>query len=120
MDNLEMKELGADDILNSNDLKYEKVEVPEWGGFVYVKMMSAKERDAWEYANYVNKENAIRNVRGSLLQKTICNVEGKLIFKEEHAEQLGEKGSSAVERVFSVAQKLNKLRASDLEDMTKN
>ena len=38
----------------------------------------------------------------------------------EDVKALGDKGSGPVERIFNVAQKKNKLRNSDLEEMTKN
>ena len=43
-----MESLSRDQILKAADLKVEKVDVPEWGGAIYLKVMSVGERDSYE------------------------------------------------------------------------
>ena len=43
-----MKLLSRDEILAASDLTKELVEVPEWGGSVYVRAMTGTERDSYE------------------------------------------------------------------------
>ena len=40
--------LTKDAILQAQDSKLEKLEVPEWGGHVFIKSMSGTERDNFE------------------------------------------------------------------------
>ena len=40
--------LSRDDILGSDDLRLERVDVPEWNGVLYVRVMTAGERDQFE------------------------------------------------------------------------
>jgi len=42
------KALTKEQILGASDIEIEKVDVSEWGGFVYVKGMTAKQRDDFE------------------------------------------------------------------------
>ena len=42
--------LTRDQILQANDLVTETVEVPEWGGSVFVKSLTGVERDQFEAA----------------------------------------------------------------------
>jgi hypothetical protein len=39
--------LNREAILGAVDLKKELVKVPEWGGEVYISMMTGEARDAW-------------------------------------------------------------------------
>ena len=43
-----MPSLSRTDILGAKDLGLTPVEVPEWGGTVYVRSMTARERITWE------------------------------------------------------------------------
>lgn len=46
------KPLSREDIRQVQDMKQERVEVPEWGGHVYVRSMRGDERDLWEARTY--------------------------------------------------------------------
>jgi hypothetical protein len=52
---MEQKVLGKIDILKSKILKKELIEVPEWGGSVWVQEMTAEQRDRFD--NWVVKRN---------------------------------------------------------------
>ena len=47
------KALDRETILTAKDLTTEKVDIPEWGGYVFVKEMTAAERAEWEYEAFV-------------------------------------------------------------------
>lgn len=72
--------LNKQDILDIKDIEIEKVEVPEWGGFVFVKGMTGMERDTFEASIVQQRGKDARvnmvNIRAKLAAQTICDEEG--------------------------------------------
>ncbi len=112
--------LNRDAILSAVDLKKELVKVPEWGGEVYIGMMTGEARDAWEQSLIGGKGNNLENIRARLVAFTAVDEEGKRIFSNDDANALGQKSSTALERCVKVAQKLNRLTEQELDDLVKN
>jgi hypothetical protein len=79
--------------------------------------MSGTERDSWEQA-ILGADAA--NVRALLAVRVCVDEAGNRVFQDEDAEALGEKSAAALERIAKVAQRLNLLRKSDLEDAKGN
>lgn len=106
-------------ILDSQDLPRELVEVPEWGGAVYVRTLNGTERDQFEQS-MVGKKNKtnLDNVRARFAVLTICDESGMRLFNTSDAEQLGKKSAAALDRVFAVAQRLNGFSDSDSEELS--
>lgn len=120
----EVKALTKEQILGASDIQIKKVEIPEWNGFVFVKGMTAKERDDFE-ASIIRMNGKVRKVdmrdlRAKLVSKSICDKDGKLLFDEKDIKELGEKSASAVQRIFTVAQELSGLTDEDAEELLKN
>ena len=115
------KILGRDDILGADDLKTERVNMPEWKGAVYVRTMTAAERDSFE-AEMSDAKGVVdpRNIRARLAVRVLVNGDGNRLFEDGDAEALGAKSGGAVDRVFDVAQRLNRLGRRDIEDLAKN
>jgi hypothetical protein len=114
--------LSRDAILASrNTLRSEDVEVPEWGGIVRIREMTGSERDAWEQSLVGAKGKInIENVRARLVSRCAVDESGARLFSDEDAEALGQTSAAALERVARVAQKLNKLSETDLEEAKGN
>lgn len=114
--------LSRDEILGANDLATELVEVPEWGGSVRARTLTGAERDAFEMAVYTmrQKAGAAVNIRALLVALCVVDDEGKRLFSERDAAQLGAKSARALDRVFSAAQRLNGLTAADVDELAKN
>jgi hypothetical protein len=109
-------------ILKSDDFEIRKLETKYWGT-IWVKTMSAKDRDRWENRNTDNKGNIkanMGNIRASFLVVCICDENGALVFAEKDIEALGAKSSRSVSEVFDLALELNKVEAADVEKMAKN
>jgi hypothetical protein len=108
-------------ILAVQDLPRELVEVPEWGGAVYVRAMTALERDAFE-ASFVKGQGkraqvSLLNVRAKLVVRTIVDEQGNRIFEDGDAEALGAKSASAVNRAFEAAARLSGITEQDEADL---
>ena len=115
--------LNKDSILSIQDLSAETVAVPEWGGDVSIRTMTGAERDGWEASLSPVGAGAgpnLANLRARLLVKCIVDEQGKRIFDDGDADALGAKSAAAVERLFSVAQRLNGLSPRAVEDAAKN
>lgn len=112
--------LSRDQILECSDLKKEEVQVPEWGGSVFVREMSGEDRDAWE-ASLINEKGTtnLKNIRARLAAFCIVDENGNRIFTDDDIELLGKKSGKALERVTAACQKINKLTNKELEEVKK-
>lgn len=118
--------LTRDQILGMADLRIEAVDVPEWGGVVYVRNLNGKGRDLFEGSRVKLKsdnksvELSYDNTRARLVALSACDASGVLLFTEADVLALGEKNASALDRIFDVAQRLSGLRPEDAETNAKN
>ena len=110
--------LSKDQILNANDVKLEEVNIPEWNGSVYVRVMSAGERDSFEIQ--ATKPNGKQNLRARLAVLTVCDKDGNRIFEESDIPALAKKSASALDAIFRVAIHLNAMTDADIEELEKN
>lgn len=115
--------LSKADILGADDLKRERVSVPEWGGDVFVRTLTGSERDALE-ASFVDdkrgKAAAYQNLRARMCAWAICDESGASLFDESDVAALAKKSASALDRVFSVAQRLAGLTPDDVDEIVGN
>jgi len=110
-------------ILAADDLPRRKVEVPEWGGDVYVRTMTGAERDAWEISfvpEAGGEKRDLSNIRAKLAVLACVDEQGKRLFDDADVEALGQKSASALERIVEAAGKLNALSGADLEELRGN
>jgi len=88
------------------------VDVPEWGGQVFVRMMTGTERMRYEEYGKTNPEALLAAVT---LCFTVCNEAGDLLFTEADIPALQAKPMPVLYRVHAEAEKLNRLKARDIE-----
>lgn len=112
--------LSRDAILAADDLKKETVKVSEWGGEIIISTMTGEARDAWEQSLIKSKDNNMQNIRARLVAVSAMDENGNRLFSDSDVEALGRKSASALDRCVRVAQKLNKLTESELEELSKN
>lgn len=120
-----MGALTREAILEIRDIKTEQVNVPEWGGYVWVRGMSGAERDRFESEIVlIDKKGKARvdmaNIRARMAATCIVDESGKRMFSAADIEALSTKSAGALERVYSVAQRLSGLSEGDLEELEKN
>lgn len=118
------KFLTKQEILAKDDLKTEDVFVPEWDAWVRVRAMSAYQRDRFEAGTIQRNGKEITqnldNIRARLCLLCMVDENGEQIFGEEDTFPLGGKSAAALDRIFTVAQRLNGLRDQDVEELAKN
>ena len=114
--------LSREEILNASDIQIELVHVPEWGGDVYVRGMSGAERDQFEATVIsvgVGSDRSVNleNIRAKLCAMTICDAEGKKYFSSSDIKDLSKKSAIALQRIFTVAQRLSGLTQTDIDEL---
>lgn len=116
--------LSRDQILSADDMTFRDVPVPEWGGDVRIRMLSASERDAFEASTVEIKRGQqkmnVQNIRARFLALCIINEAGELQFTAADIPLLGKKSSAALQRVWNVAQELNAVTDHDIEELAED
>ena len=121
-----MKSLTAEDILAPRPWPSEVVEVPEWGGSVTVRALSATELDAFNASIVRTKGQNVevnrQNYRAKLVARCVVNGDGKTpLFKDEgQIVALGMQPASALDRILVVINRLNGMTEEDQEELVKN
>jgi hypothetical protein len=118
--------LSAEQILGADDLAYEDVAVPGWGGTVRVRELPGTERDKFE-AQFVGKDGAslraegLEGFRARLAAATIVDADGNKLFRSvAEVKRLGEKSATALQRVCDVAMRLSKMSDEDVKELAGN
>lgn len=119
-----MEQLTRDQVLSASDLQKERVEVPEWKGFVWVRGLTALERDRYD-------ESLLKRVKGRtvvdaagararLVALTVTNEAGEQLFTDRDVDALNAKSAAPIDRLFTVAQRLSGVTEEMIEDLVKN
>lgn len=111
-----MAALTRDEILGRDDSKRERVDVPEWGGHVFVRTMTGSQRDR---CDEMLKNNRI-GFRAFFASVTVCDDTGELVFKDADMAVLNGKSAPALERILEVGMRLNGMSEEAVADMEKN
>lgn len=113
--------LTRDQILQAEDLTKIEVQVPEWKGSVWVRMLTGKERDELEsFWDSAKKKGEFTDARATVASLTICDERGERLFSDKDIQVLGQKSSAALQRVFDEALKLNRLTKDDVKELAGN
>ena len=105
-----MSTLDKNKILAAVDVVKELVNVPEWGGDVYVRSITAAERGQIEAAAARFKESGARDDSFARLftlrfaAMGICDADGNRLFSDADVEQLAKKNAAVVARLAEIAQ----------------
>jgi Phage tail assembly chaperone len=126
------KLLNAGEILGVKDLKSEVVSVPEWGGDVKIRELSASDREWFQSQAFVDEEVTVNgkaeirrkfnivHLRAKLLARSIVDENDNPIFDDDEVKLLGAKSNAAIERLFVASQKLSGLDQTAVDDAAKN
>ena len=112
--------LSRDEILNAKDLPTETVNVPEWGGSVKIRSITAFERDSFEQSIIDGKKTNMSNIRARFCALIIVDDKGDRVFGDLDMAILGRKSGKALGRIFDAGQKLNGFSKEDFEELEKN
>ena len=115
-----MAALTKDQIVAANDLGLLKVTVPDWGGDVFIRVMTVGERDAYEREWIGKRETGIDNFRAKFLARCLCDENGKRLFSDEEVGLLASKNARTCSMLWSKAMSHNAITNDDVEELAKN
>lgn len=108
--------LSADTILKARP-EIRQVLVPELAGSVFVRALSAGERDRFEVAHLKSGET---DFRARLAAACVCDADGTLLFCAADVAGLSAVPAGVLEPIVQEAIALNRLDAKAIEDLRKN
>ena len=114
---MELREQLRRQILEANDRPVKELPIPEWGCTVFIRTMSAGERDRYEAAHLANP---YLDARARLAAETVCDEAGNKLFSPEDVAALSQKSCKALDRIFAVAMRHNGVSKEDIDELKKN
>lgn len=99
----------------------ESRDVPEIGGTVYIRGLTGKQRDVWEQWCVVGegKNRHLKNVRGKLLARTLCDEHGTRLLTDPDAEWLGDLPGDIISPLYDLAARLSGISEAVKQDLEK-
>jgi hypothetical protein len=121
-----MTALTKDQILGAvPQLPQEEINVPEFGGSVFLRVMTAKDKDSYEMTMAEAKQKSgfagLKNYKARLVALCLCDAEGKRLFvKDEDIGALGQCRADVMDRLFQKCQEMNGMLPGAAEQAAKN
>jgi hypothetical protein len=119
-----MSSLSREAFLRPAKVNVVEVPVPELGGSVYVKGMTAKDRSRFETQFQLSsgKSNTrkLKEIRERLVVACLCDEEGVLLLQDSDVDAVGAQPAAVVERIVDAAQKVCGMSNNDVEGLAKN
>lgn len=119
--------IGRKQIDDAVDLKTEDVPVPEWGGDVRLRELSAKERSLIEATTIGAKGQTIelrieafKTLREKTVVAALIDQDGNRLYQDKDAAQLGLKSGQIIERLFQKVQELSGMTKAAVLDAEGN
>jgi len=111
--------LSREDINKADDSELLRVEVPKWGGAVYIRVMTVGERDAHELEQLAMQkkgEATMDNFRSRFLARCLCDESGALLFPgEEGVADLSKKSVAVCHNLWKEAMRHNALTQEEVD-----
>ena len=117
--------LTREQILAAPDLPIsDPIHVPEWGGYVHVRSMTAGEKDDFELwafeAAQKKAPDRNRQMRARMVIACVVDAAGNHLFTPADAPALAAKSNNAVSRVTDAISKHNRLDPKERQALAKN
>ena len=115
----EMHDLDVTEFLAAGRIEVQRVPVPELGGAVYLRGLTAYEFEEYEKVLSRQKDDVV-NARARLLTMCLCDSTGKLLFSHHDIKRIGGLPAAVVLRLFLAARKLSKLDEDGIKELVGN
>jgi hypothetical protein len=112
--------LTKEQILAADDLGSLEVNIPGWGGSVFIRVMTCGERDSYENEWVANKGKGVPDFRAKFLARCLTDAKGQRLFSDAEVPQLAAKSASVLQALFVKAMAHNALSDTDVEELAKN
>jgi hypothetical protein len=106
-------------ILGADDLRRQRVPVPEWGGDVFVRVLPLADQGQFE-DEAGREDRSSLDVMVRMVALCACDADGNALFTLDDAKALGGKAAEPLIRVARAAIEINAITASDIEGLAKN
>jgi hypothetical protein len=119
----------SDQILSSDDIKREYIPCVEWGCIVMIQSPTGTERDEFEDSLVtlkktlrngkvkVERETFMRGARGKALAIGARHLDGRRMFTDAQAKELGEKNAKPLHRCFEAFMRLAGMTEEEVENL---
>ncbi len=119
--------LTREQILAIDDSEREEVIIPEWGGSVWVRVLSSNEKDYWEKSMQAGDEatpderlsKRYDHLRARTAVLSCCDAQGAPLFVLSDEEWLGRKSAKALDKIWDVFVRINALSKDEQEALEK-
>jgi len=116
--------LTKEQILRVKDIETRTVHVPEWGGDVLVRSLSATERDYFE-SKLVDQSGGkvranLQNIKARLASMAIVDEDGNRVFTEQEIAILGTKSAAALNRISEAITDMSGISKKDMDELAGN
>lgn len=105
--------LTRDAILGADDIRYEYVDVPEWGGTVRVRSLTGSERDEYDAESWAmtnggkDAKGALTDFRVRRVARAIVDEDGAPLFSARDIAALGRKNGMVIDRLDDAISRLS-------------
>jgi hypothetical protein len=113
--------LTFDDIVAASDIRYEYVDVPEWGGRLKLKSLTGEERGKVftairAHGKQIHDEDEAQSIfYARVIAASAVDEDDKPVIGQKNALALTKKSSSALNRVYKVCARLSGLGDEEIE-----
>ena len=119
--------LSKGEILAADDLPWEDVPVPEWGGEVRVRGLNGSQRSLIEATMVAAKGQtveirveAFKTLRERLIATCLIDGEGRRLFGDGEVAALGQKSGRVLDKLFKTASRLSGMDAEQVAEIAGN
>ena len=116
--------LSKGEILAADDLPWEDVPVPEWGGEVRVRGLNGSQRSLIEATMVAAKGQtveirveAFKTLRERLIATCLIDGEGRRLFGDGEVAALGQKSGRVLDNLFKTASRLSGMDAGQVAEI---
>lgn len=117
-------DLSIDDIDAADDARPVPMDVPEWGGRVYVRALTGTDRDSYEASMTIRRGDQVLpnpiGTRSRLVVRGLCNAAGERLYQDSDADKVGKKSSTVLDRLWDKIAELSGMTAGAVEDAEGN
>ena len=118
----EIPVLGRDAIVRVNDVRIQRLEVPEWGGAVHLRVIPNDEYEPFEESLQIRdgRTQNMKAFRARFAALVLCDSDGHPLFADKDIPLLNRKSRVALDRVLEAGMQLNAVRDEDVEGLVGN
>ena len=120
-----MSDLTKEQILAASDVQVDRVDVPAWGGSVYVRTMTGKESDRL-YQSIIDPKThkvSIELMEGYKARQAVVflsDAQGNRLFTDDEADAVSGKLHLVLETICEAGRRVNKMDEDDVDGLEKN